>query len=106
MPLLIRAGLAYRPFMNKLTVVLAGVKPVDAPFALQAGGEYWIKGIVALRLGYNGLYGGLQNGSSTDDFSGLSAGMGVRYKKYRIDYAYTPYAGLGNPMRVDVSAEF
>jgi hypothetical protein len=36
----------------------------------------------------------------------LSAGLGVRYRKYRIDYAYTPYAGLGNPMRVDISAEF
>lgn len=106
MPLLVRAGLAYRPFMNKLTVALAGVKPADAPFAVQAGGEYWIKGTAALRLGYNGLYGSLQNGSSTDDFSGLSAGLGMRFRKYRIDFAYTPYAGLGNPMRVDISAEF
>ncbi len=106
MPLLVRAGLAYRPFLDRLTVALAGVKPVDSPVAFQAGGEYWIRGLVALRLGYNGLYGGLQNGSSTDDFSGLAAGLGVRYHNYRLDFAYTPYGGLGNPMRVDVSAAF
>ncbi|MCU0606252.1 MAG: PorV/PorQ family protein [Candidatus Edwardsbacteria bacterium] len=106
MPLLVRAGLAYRPFMDRLTVALAGVKPVDAPVAFQAGGEYWIRGLVALRLGYNGLYGGLQNGSDTDDFSGLAAGLGVRYRAYRLDFAYTPYAGLGDPLRVGIAAEF
>lgn len=106
MPLQVRAGLAYRPFMDRLTVALAAVKPLDASLAFQCGAEYWIRGLVALRLGYNGLSGGLQNGSDTDAFSGMAAGLGVRYRGYRLDFAYTPSAGLGNPLRVGIAAEF
>lgn len=39
MPLTARAGLAYLPFHDKLTIALAGVKAVDAPLKLQAGME-------------------------------------------------------------------
>jgi hypothetical protein len=106
MPLTMRAGLAYRPFHDKLTIALAGVKPVDAGLKLQAGLEYWIKGVAALRAGYNGLNSGLKTGSNADDFSGLCAGLGVRVRAYRLDFGYTPFAGLGNPVRVDISAEF
>ena len=106
MPLTVRAGLAYLPFHDKLTIALAGVKPVDTGLKLQAGIEYWIKGVAALRVGYNGLQSDLKTGSNTDDFSGLAAGLGVRVRKYRLDFGYTPFAGLGNPVRVDISAEF
>ncbi|HTY07556.1 MAG TPA: PorV/PorQ family protein, partial [Candidatus Edwardsbacteria bacterium] len=106
MPLTMRAGLAYQPFGDKLTIALAGVKPVDTALKLQAGAEYWIKGIVALRLGYNGLHADIKTGSNTDDFSGLAAGLGARVRTYRLDFGYTPFAGLGNPVRVDISAEF
>ena len=106
MPLTARAGLAYQPFHDKLTIALAGVKPIDTALKLQAGAEFWIKGTVALRLGYNGLHADVKTGSNSDDFSGLAAGLGVRVRKYRLDFGYTPFAGLGNPMRVDISAEF
>ena len=106
MPLTFRWGLAYRPFENRLTAALAMVKAVDASLKMQAGAEYWIKQAVALRAGINGNYSSLKNGSGMDDFSGLCFGLGLHFRRYRVDYAYTPYAGLGNPMRFDLTVEF
>jgi len=106
LPLTVRAGLAYRPFLDRLTVALAGVKPLDAGFKLQAGAEYWLASVIALRAGYNGQLAGIQNGSSMDDFAGLGGGLGVRYRGYSLDAGYTPFPGLGHPLRVDLTVRF
>lgn len=106
LPLTFRLGLAYRPFMNRLSLALAGVKVLDSPARLQAGLEYWMRGMVALRLGYNGAAAGVKNGSSIDDLSGFACGLGVRYRGYSVSTAYTPFAGLGHPIRFEMAAEF
>ncbi|HAD82928.1 MAG: hypothetical protein A2509_06875 [Candidatus Edwardsbacteria bacterium RIFOXYD12_FULL_50_11] len=105
MPLTVRAGMEYRPFSDRLVILLAGNKAVDNPFKMNFGTELNFMKHLSLRLGYNGSLGNIQNGSDLDDFAGLGAGFGIRYKKYSIDYAYTPFPGLGHPMRLDLSLE-
>jgi hypothetical protein len=106
LPLTFRLGMAYRPFMNRLSLALAGVKVVDSPAKIQAGLEYWLGGLVALRAGYNGVLADVKNGSSIDDLSGFACGLGVRYRGYTVGAAYTPLAGLGHPLRFELAAEF
>lgn len=106
LPLTFRLGMAYRPFMNRLTLALGGVKTVDSPAKLQAGLEYWLRGMAALRLGYNGVMADVRNGSSIDDLSGFACGLGVRYRGYTVGAAYTPFAGMGHPLRFELGAEF
>lgn len=106
LPLTFRLGMAYRPFMNRLTLALGGVKVVDSPAKVQVGLEYWLRGLVALRAGYNGTLADVRNGSSIDDLSGFACGLGVRYRGYSVGSAYTPFAGLGHPLRFELGAEF
>ena len=106
LPLTFRGGLAYRPFMNRLTIALAASKYVDAGVRAQLGLEYFAKEALALRLGYNGAMGDIKTGSDLDDFTGLSCGLGINIRKYRLDVAYAPMGGLGNPLRADISVEF
>jgi hypothetical protein len=105
MPLTVRAGMEYRPFSDRLVVLLAGNKAVDNSFKMNFGTELNFIEHLSLRLGYNGNLGDIQNGSDLDDFAGLGAGFGIKYKKYSIDFAYTPFPGLGHPMRLDLSLE-
>ena len=106
LPLTFRGGLAYRPVMNRLTIALAASKAVDTGVKAQLGLEYFAKDVLALRLGYNGAMGDIKTGSDLDDFTGLACGLGICIKKYRLDVAYAPMGGLGNPLRADISVEF
>lgn len=106
LPLTFRLGMAYRPFMNRLTLAMGGVKTFGSPAKYQAGVEYWIKEVAAIRLGYNGVMANIRNGSSIDDLSGFACGLGVRYRGYSVSSAYTPFAGLGHPLRFELAAEF
>ncbi|MHB8157572.1 MAG: PorV/PorQ family protein [Desulfocucumaceae bacterium] len=106
LPLTFRGGLAYRPVMNRLTIALAASKSVDTGVKAQLGLEYFAKDALALRLGYNGSMGDIKTGSDLDDFTGLSCGLGIYVRKYRLDVAYAPMGGLGNPLRADISVEF
>jgi len=106
LPLTFRGGLAYRPVMNRLTVALAASKAIDAGVKGQLGLEFYVKEPLALRLGYNGAFRDIKTDSDTDDFTGWTGGLGINIKKYRLDVAYAPMGGLGNPLRADISIEF
>ena len=63
------------------------------------GGEFTLSEKLRLRLGYdNDLHSDVE---STDDFrfGGISAGFGVYFKNFRIDYAYSNYGALGGISR-------
>jgi hypothetical protein len=106
LPLTFRAGMAYRPLMRKITLAWGMSKTVDAGISSQLGVEYVVKEIVSLRLGYNSAMADIKTGSDLDDFSGMTCGLGVSYRKYSFDFAYTPFSGLGNPLRADIGIIF
>lgn len=49
-------------------------------FSVGAGGEYWLKGLMALRAGYR---------TTETDGAGLRAGMGFRLQQIQVDYAWS-----------------
>ncbi len=66
------------------------------------GGEFKVSEVLRLRMGYN--YDLHQNLQTTADnkFGGVSAGVGIYWKKYRFDYSYSNYNFLGNIHRFGI----
>ncbi len=68
-----------------------------------AGGEFRVSETLRLRAGYDyNLYDGL-NSTENDKFGGISAGLGILWKSFRIDYSYSNLSILGNVHRFGFS---
>ena len=85
LPLTLRAGVAYavetNPFNGNLLVTADVNKSSDSWTTFHTGLEYSLNQRLALRGGY-------QFGRDERSFS---AGMGLLFNMYRLDYAYAPY---------------
>ena len=90
LPKTIRAGASY--FFNLksiggILIEVDGVKVVKSELRANFGFELRFKERIALRLGY-------QTGFEEKS---VGAGFGVQFKRYRLDYSYTPFgASLGD----------
>ncbi len=73
-----RLGLAYKP-IEGLTV------GADLDDAFHLGGEYWLRGLLALRAG---IATDLDTPESFGDATTTTFGLGVKYRFAQIDYAY------------------
>jgi len=71
-------------------VLLDFEKTRDDGLIMNSGVEIGIKSLLYLRSGY-------QLGT---DLSGITAGCGLKYKVYKLDYAFVPYDLIGNTHRV------
>lgn len=108
LPINIKAGVAYHlpPLFDEKKDVFEAVLdvnapiPFDQPFYGNFGMEYWFDNTVALRAGYK-----LSEINSLGSASGLTAGLGVRYQDYTLDYAFAPYGELGSTHRISFSLE-
>lgn len=81
LPLAIKLGIAYKFIsddISKLTGVLDITKYRYTDIQTNAGIEYWLKDMIALRGGY-------KIGYDLDTFTG---GVGVKYKDYQLDYGF------------------
>lgn len=96
-----KAGVNYSAAVEKwqsdYSIGLDLVKPRDDDMKAHLGGEYGLYGNLNLRMGYQMGY----------DDRDISFGMGVKYKKYAIDYAFLPYkSGLGDVHCISLDVEF
>lgn len=110
LPLYVRFGfakrLAHLPLLftvslNDLTLKTGDSMDILKRFSL--GGEFDISKVVKLRLGYD-------NGINRDvkplegrSFGGLSAGLGIYWKSFRLDYAFSTYGDLGTLNRLGIT---
>ena len=89
--------LPWRVANGDFQAALAAVKPVDTYLQLRGGVEYWWKGLAAGRLGY-------KFGHDTEHFT---AGLGIRWRNYTLDYAFVPHSDdLGVSHRVSIDFRF
>jgi hypothetical protein len=102
LPLDFALGLGYSPSAT-LGAALDVHKPVDNQVNVRAGLEGWIADLLALRFGYNTEGVDLRSGGGLDILAGLSAGLGVRYRGYGLDYAFVPMVDLGVAHRLSLS---
>jgi hypothetical protein len=101
LPTQYKAGLMYsaqaEKWQSDYAIGLDVVKPRDDDVKVHLGGEYGMYQTLKLRLGY-------QLGENDKD---ISFGMGVKYQKYAIDYAFVPYkSDLGDVHCFSLEIEF
>jgi hypothetical protein len=96
LPVNIRMGLAYQFSGPGLLVVDANL-PKHGGATIHAGGEYVIFERLALRIGYNGR---------NEAGPGLTAGGGVRFDGFSLDYAFVSFGDLGDSHRVSLSCRW
>jgi hypothetical protein len=70
--------------------------PVDVSPRLNLGVEYWLFKKFIFRAGY--MFG--------RDIGEFTTGIGVRWNKFGVDYAYVPYEQLGNTHRLSLNLFF
>ncbi|MDI6703394.1 MAG: PorV/PorQ family protein [bacterium] len=102
LPLTIRAGSSYRLFRDRLTLALDAKKPIDQEVSLHLGTEWWPFRIMALRGGYKYKLDNIEK----DPLTGLTAGAGFNFRWLQLEYAYVPYANLGDVHRISLLFRF
>lgn len=103
LPITVRAG-ASRKFMDdKLQLGLDFSKPNDDNLSLHTGAEYLINPFFTIRGGYQATPG---NSISVSGLTGVCGGVGINFRAFSLDYAFTPFGDLGNSQRVSILIRF
>jgi hypothetical protein len=101
LPTAYKFGMSYHPALLSFQggdVLLAAdlSKPVDNRLRIHWGAELRLRDLLALRTGYQMGY----------DEKGVSAGLGLKQGRFRIDYAIVPYSSdLGETHRISLEIE-
>jgi len=120
LPLSFRMGAAYKPtFLPGLTAAMDLIKPIDRSMSIPYGvemypielyswftmsdAEYRTPGglpedIIAVRIGHDG--------SLMDLFDGLSGGFGIKFSRFKLDYAFKPYSDINDAHRLSLIIVF
>lgn len=103
LPISFRVGGFARP--RDLDLLLTGdvILPVDNSPVFAVGGEYLDLKPLFLRMGWNSAGKNYRAADSKDKTAGLSFGVGLEHKRWRISYAFSPAADLGNSHRITLS---
>jgi hypothetical protein len=81
---------------QSLLVTVDAEHPRDYPEQMKVGLEYVFMDVISARVGYVG---------PADEHS-LSYGLGVQYKLFAVDYAYTPFGIFNQVQRFSVRMWF
>ena len=104
MPLTFKGGVAYKTFGRKLLLDSdVDWLATERRAYLSLGTEFWISPNLAVRGGYEFGHGADQLQSK---FVGLGVGVGVKFNRFSMDYAFLPYGDLGNTHRVTLGLRF
>ncbi len=105
LPVEVRAGVSHYVRGVPLLVAIDVAKPFDNDIYFCLGGEFLSLKPVFLRMGWSSFGKNHKTGSDKDNLAGLSFGLGVNWKAYRFDYAYSSYADLGGVHRISISGD-
>ena len=101
LPIIYRIGSSIRLLEDKLLLSIDVVSVYDDNDSLNIGMEYSVRELLYLRTGYK-LTSDIIVHDSSEEYS---AGIGIKFKKYIIDYAFVPYGVLGNTHRISILVE-
>jgi len=106
MPGILRFGVSHRLKSAPLTVTADGVQPFDHDIYAAAGVNFTHFNPVELRAGYSTLGDDYKTGADSDNWPGISFGFGLRLKQVVLDYAFLPYADLGESHRIALTTSW
>ncbi len=96
LPLNFKLGAAYKLLHDQILISCDLNQPSTDEFRVNTGLEWVVWEMIEFRAGYN-------SNSATD--SGITAGVGLKLKRFNLDYAFVPYGILGNTQRVSVTGK-
>ncbi len=104
LPLKIAVGASHR--LEGLPLILAAEinKATDDGVRFSLGSELVSLAPFYFRAGFSSRRHDIETGSSSDDWSGFSGGLGVLYNQIRIDYALGRLSDLGTVHRIGLTA--
>jgi len=106
LPMVVKAGfskrLAHLPFLMSLEFR----QFFDGESQIVGGGEFTFSDYFKGRFGYNSYVGDQKIGDEGGTLSGFSFGIGLYWKKYVIDYAFTSMGIIGNLNRLTLAVPF
>lgn len=91
-------GGGFQALGGALNIALDAVQSKDNGSYFTSGLEYRLFEVLQLRMGYTGLSEFVGNG--------ITYGMGLRFTRWNLDYAFVPYGDLGNSNRLSVGIRF
>jgi hypothetical protein len=100
-----RVGASHRLAGLPLLLAVDLFKPSDHHLNLSLGGELVPAENFSLRLGWCSLGQDQHIGTDKDDLAGFAGGVGVRWQKYHLDYAYSSQAELGDVHRATLNLD-
>ncbi|RMG65415.1 MAG: hypothetical protein D6715_08560 [Calditrichaeota bacterium] len=113
LPIVVRVGFSKR--LEHLPLVISGALNDltletgdfwDRAKRFSVGGEFDISEQVKFRLGYNNEVNDNVRPLGRRGFGGMTAGLGIAWKSFRFDYAYSAYGELGSQNRLAISGGF
>ncbi|MDE2489244.1 MAG: PorV/PorQ family protein [Elusimicrobia bacterium] len=104
LPLTVSGGVAYKMFDGRLTAASdVDWLTTERRGYWSLGGEFWVAPNLAARAGY-------QFGRGRDQLAsrvvGLGVGLGLKFSRFTMDYAFLPYGDLGNTHRITMGLRF
>lgn len=109
LPVLLKIGfakkLAHLPllFTGSLNDITASENQfMDRLKKFSLGGEFTLSEIVRLRLGYENEIHRSVKPFRRNSFGGVSFGLGVIWKQFRLDYAFSNFGDLGSQNRIGI----
>ncbi len=100
-----RAGVSHQLLGLPLLVAVDAYKPGDHHFNVNVGGELHPTELLFLRLGWSSLGLDQKVGGDMDNLAGFSGGIGIKLQTYRLDYAYSSLAELGEVHRATLTLD-
>jgi len=87
LPLNFKLGTSYK--IGSFLFALDANKPIDNKFHLNGGSEFEFQNVVFIRAGYN-------------TSNSYSAGIGIKWNIFSVDYSFTPYKDIDNSHRISI----
>lgn len=113
MPLYMRFGVSKRlehlpltilASLNDMTLRTESTGDIFKRFSF--AGEFDISNAIKFRIGYDNGVNQSVKLEGERSLSGLSAGLGIHWKSFRLDYAYSTFGDLGAQNRLGISGGF
>jgi hypothetical protein len=100
-------GVSARPFTRRLLVAVDVEKPRDNDVGVNSGAEYQVVRDFFVRTGYRTLDARIGDDAANGDLAGLTFGIGIAGdRRYKVDYAFTSLADLGDVHRITLALTF